>query len=179
MSAEDLLHEDRRLTNQLRFILRPINAKTAISILSVITLVISLIYLLGWDPECCTTIIAFCELRKGGSIATAFTTDTVYYDFVHSVHKTREIDVMNVEKGVLILSKIYFSQLGAGVPSAPSEVGGSGGGEAFGLYYFDASSTLGRTIEFSWTGWTHARAGGGGFWLSASECVSGGFMSSG
>ena len=174
MSAEDLLKSTRGQSGLSR-----INARMAIAIAGIAAIAISLIFLLVWSPECCTLLIAYCDLRGGGSISAVIAAEKIYYDFIHSVHKTREVDVMSISRGALVVTRVYFSELGAGVPSSPSELGGQGSGVAFGLHYFDADSPVGDVIEFSWAEWPYARVGGGGFWLSAVDCSSGGFRSAG
>ena len=113
--------------------------------------------------------VIYCWSASGVSRA-AVVGGTIYYDFVHSANKAREIDVIRIVDGDPVLVAIYFREYGAGVPASPAEVGGSGWYETGDFIVYEAWRRLPGSFEVSTREWAYVRLGGGGFWVTGEEC---------
>lgn len=90
--------------------------------------------------------------------------NVVYYDFIHSVHKTREIDLLVITSGGFKPFRVYLLDLGAGTPEAI--VGESQGflvalpGATYSKPVLEVGSESNATVSM----------GGSSAWVSAGEC---------
>ncbi len=147
----------------------PSTPSIALSFIVAVLAILSLITLLSGNRET-GYLVLYCEGRESGSKATLLPLSKVYYDFTHSVNKSREVDVLSFEDGFLVLKGVYFRDYGAGVPASPEEVGGQELYEAYDFIYYDAERVLGEKLELRWPEAMRALVGGGGVWFDAWEC---------
>ncbi len=72
----------------------------------------------------------------------------VVVEFTHSVHLSREVDVLAVTSRGFYLVSTYAEDLGAGVPSSPSELGGGWTVPGSAIIYQDVWIYRGQALLF-------------------------------
>lgn len=115
----------------------------------------------GWGPG---FVYACLNSATGYSWSGYARGGVVYYDFIHSVHKTREIDLLVVTPDGFKPSRVYLSELGAGAPE--TIVGESQGF----LVALPGASYSKPVLEVDGGSSQRVSMGGSSAWIYAREC---------
>lgn len=114
-----------------------------------------------WSPEG----FAYKCLEEGGGVKAGYVeSPLVYYYYVHSVHKTPEIDVLEVTPAGFKPTLVYLRELGAGTPEYVI-------GEVTGFLVAKAAVSEARQeLVVASRGNLSVAVGAAGAWLSVEHC---------
>ncbi|MEB3779663.1 MAG: DUF1850 domain-containing protein [Desulfurococcales archaeon] len=95
------------------------------------------------------TILVECR-RSGNQLIIAIPyklNDSIILSFIHSVHKTPQIEILKANNKGFYLEEVRFKEYGAGVPVSPEELGGGVMIETRGfIVYRSINEYLGKEI---------------------------------
>ena len=98
-------------------------------VIVIIVIAVSMLYvtlMISYPNTGYVAVIVECK-KEGESITIPIPSrpnSSITLTFIHSVHKTPQVEIVEVTHGGLFLREVRFKEYGAGIPASPHEIGG-------------------------------------------------------